>query len=70
MGDSFLCTQSLPFWPDPADSDLGSAAFSCSPHSDLGPEGPVLETALGSSLSPRRGEFSRREQSQAPSPKH
>lgn len=29
---------------------MGSVAFSCSPHSDLGTKGPILETALGSSL--------------------
>lgn len=66
MGGSSLYTRSLPSWPDPAYSDLGSAAFSCSPHSDLGTEGPVLETAWGSSLSPRGGELFGREDSQAP----
>lgn len=53
MGGSSLYTRSQPSWPDPAHSDSGFAAFSCSPHSDLGTEGPGLETALGSSPSPR-----------------
>jgi hypothetical protein len=60
VGGSSLYIQSLPSWPDPVHFDLGSAAFSCSPHFDLGSEEPVLERALGSSPSPRWGKLSRR----------
>lgn len=50
VGGSSLYTWWLPSKPNRAFSDLESAVFLCGPHSDLGTKGPVLETALGSSV--------------------